>query len=87
MFLDPNFGHRRPSVFQYDPALDPFHRFTDLELYKEYRMDREGIEYLTDLLQDDLRELRDGRGHALPLHIPVMAGLLYSASELTYPRK
>jgi nuclease HARBI1 len=73
-----------PSVkkrYERDPNYDPLERLTDLELYKEYRMDKEEIILTTSLVKDDLPETRNCRGLPLKPHIVVMAALLYLATN------
>ncbi len=75
-------GVRRPRQYLRDDSTDPLNNLSDLELYKEYRFDREGILYLVSLLQDALPTTDEtGRGLPLAHHIIVMAGLLYLGSN------
>jgi nuclease HARBI1 len=60
---------------------DPLETHSDLQLYKEYRLDKEGILYVTNLVKGDLPEINDQRGQPVKLHIVVMAALLCLASN------
>ncbi len=72
----------RPRQYHRDDSTDPLNELSDLELYKEYRFDKEGILYLVSLLQDALPVAEEsGRGLPLAHHIIVMAGLLYLSSN------
>lgn len=66
---------------KYERSFDPLHSLDDLALYKDYRFDKEGILFLTNLLQDDLLQSNDGRGLPIKPHIAVMATLSYLGSN------
>ena len=68
-------------VRKYDRSKDPRDTLSDLELYKEYRLDKEAIIYVTAMVKDDLPEIQDQRGLPLKPHIVVMAALLCLASN------
>eukprot|EP00918_Siedleckia_nematoides_P082992 GHVU01181954.1.p1 GENE.GHVU01181954.1~~GHVU01181954.1.p1 ORF type:complete len:340 (-),score=9.86 GHVU01181954.1:60-1079(-) len=62
---------------------DPVARYDDLQLYKTYRFDAEGIAFLTGLLHDDLvdDEVQDQRGRPVPTRTCILATLHYLAGH------
>ena len=71
----------KEKCYHWSVDFDPLQSLTDLELYKEYRFDKEGILFLTDLLKDDFPKKLSQRGLPIKPHIVVMSGLLYLASN------
>ncbi len=69
---------RRPK--QYRRLFNPLDEFTDEDLYARYRLDREMIVFLSDLLRNDL-ECETMRSRAVPVEVQVMAGIRYLASN------
>lgn len=55
---------------------DLFEKKNDLQLYREFWFDKEGIDYLVNLLQND-RSAQDQRGKPLPPKLIIMSSLLY----------
>ena len=49
------FDHNNPK--QYRPIYDPLSDLNDEELLRRYRFDSQGIEFLCDLVRDQLRIL------------------------------
>jgi nuclease HARBI1 len=72
---------KKRKTYDRDLHCDPLDSLTDLELYKEYRMDKTEILFLVGLLKDDFPEIRGHRGLPLQPHIIIMSALLYLATN------
>lgn len=68
---------RKKRTFQ--PRLDPFETLSAAELQARFRFNNEGIEFITNLIADDISP-RTGRNHSIPVHIQVMIALRYFAT-------
>ena len=66
---------------KYHKNFDPLTTLDDLTLYKDYRFDRAGIEYLANLLKEDLSPAICQRGLPIKPHIAIMATLSYLGSN------
>ena len=66
---------------KYQRNFDPLVTLDDLTLYNNYRFDKAGIEYLTELLKDDLSQEVCQRGLPIKPHIAIMATLSYLSSN------
>ena len=66
---------------KYHRNFDPLTTLDDLTLYKDYRFDRAGIEYLANLLKEDLSPAICQRGLPIKPHIAIMATLSYLGSN------
>ncbi len=51
--------------------LDPFKVYTDAQLLRQYRFDRRGIEFLADLVRDDMTNSSTCGAPSMPLHVKV----------------
>ena len=68
---------RRERVFR--DRIDPLDNLNDEELYTKYRFSRNGILFLTDLINNDIRNISE-RSHAIPSHIKVLTALNFLAN-------
>ena len=70
---------RPPLLRTFRPRKNALEMYTDADLLKRYRLDRAGIEFVTDLVR---RELRDplGKRHSLTPEMKVILTLRYLAS-------
>jgi hypothetical protein len=66
---------------KYQRNFDPLAMLDDLSLYKDYRFDKAGIEYLEELLKEDLAPSICQRGLPIKPHIAIMATLSYLGSN------
>lgn len=67
---------RRPRIFR--DREHPLDRFDDIELYQRFRFDRPGIQYLSDLLLDEI-EPQTNRNKAIPTSLQVCIALRFCA--------
>ena len=69
---------RRPRTYRHRPSqlLD---NFTEAEIHDRYRFTRPSIQYIIDLVEDDLRR-PTFRNHALSVEIQVLVSLRFLAS-------
>ena len=65
----------------YRRIVDPLETLDDLSLYKNFRFDKAGIEYLAELLKDDLSPAICQRGLPIKPQIAIMATLSYLGSN------
>ncbi|KAK3880410.1 hypothetical protein Pcinc_015093 [Petrolisthes cinctipes] len=68
------FRIRRPRNFR--PRLDIFGEYSDTELKKRYRLDRNGLMYVTNLVRDEIGN-RTQRSHAVTADMKVAMTLRY----------
>ena len=64
-----------------DDDQDPLDCLNDLQLYREFRMDKDGILFLTTILQNELQNVEEQRGQPVKAHIMIMVSLLYLATN------
>ncbi|XP_061184638.1 putative nuclease HARBI1 [Saccostrea echinata] len=68
---------RKKRTFK--PRLDPLSTLTAAELQARFRFTHEGIEFITDLIRDDITP-STGRNYSVPAHVQVMVTLRYFAT-------
>uniref|UniRef100_UPI00358FC806 putative nuclease HARBI1 n=1 Tax=Myxine glutinosa TaxID=7769 RepID=UPI00358FC806 len=75
--IDPRRAMRRERVFR--DRVHPLEIYNDLQLYQRYRLDRQTILDLADIIRIDL-EPRTFRNHALPTELKLLAALRFYAT-------
>ena len=68
---------RNDRIFH--PRVDPLATLTDKDIISKYRLSRDAIEFLIDILNDQLTP-KTKRSHAIPTNIQVLASLYYLAN-------
>ncbi|XP_048775293.1 putative nuclease HARBI1 [Ostrea edulis] len=68
---------RKQRTFK--PRINPLESMTAAELQHRFRFDQEGIEFITDLIQNDIMPLTN-RNHSVPAIVQVMVALRYYAT-------
>ncbi len=56
------FINRESRKRKYKEHYEPLEELSDSDLFKNYRFTRDGIEYLANLLHDDLKVSRSNQG-------------------------
>ncbi len=59
----------------YQDHYKPLEELSDQDLYKSYRFTREGIDFLVDLLDDDLKESETNKGRPISPELMVLVTL------------
>ncbi|XP_064631682.1 putative nuclease HARBI1 [Lineus longissimus] len=67
------------AIRQYNRTFNHLERFNDKKLFKRYRFELDGIEFICDLVREDL-ERASGRSMALTVEIQVLLALRFFAS-------
>lgn len=76
--MGPVFAHRHRGQRQFRARQDPFIVYDDKELYRRYRFDRNAINYITDMIKDDISHTK--RNHALSALHQVLVALRFYAT-------
>lgn len=64
------------DVVRHPPIYNLVEHLSDEQLFRRYRFNRQGINYLSDVLRDNLESLSD-RGNPIPVQVSVVAPLRY----------
>lgn len=63
------------------PLCNALEEFDHKELIRRYRFDKGGIKFITDLVCNDLPEIKNNRNRPIPHEILVMMALRYLATN------